>query len=175
MGTVAVAAYSAKLFIGGAPAVVSAASTTNTSGNTYQVDTAAKRLIDPATARTWKDGGTPIAASGIASEDLLFGTVTLVSPPGGAVTLDGKYIPSAALADVKASDLTETNDSVDTTTIANASGVKMRTQTLIDAAVTAKLLNDLTVDLDPITGGAQTFRTESAPGAYMGWKPKGIW
>lgn len=92
----AVADYLTTIKIGGTTTAVTAAATTNTSGNIYQITTAARRVIDPGVAVTVKDGGVAIT-SGV-TIDPLFGIITLASPAGGAVTVDYSYIPLLTLA-----------------------------------------------------------------------------
>ena len=91
------------------------------SGTTYRVTDATKRILDKDTAITFKDGGVAINASGIESVDYLFGTVTLAAAPGGAVTFDGSFFPTASLGCSNSFSLTQTSDTTDTTCFETAS------------------------------------------------------
>lgn len=144
-------AYKSKLSIGGTSTAMTAQACAQVgSTKTWQISNASKRVVDPSVARTWKDGGVAISASNIESENLLFGTVTFISSftPGGAVTVDANYIPTAALAQVKSMTLEESADLADTTTI-NSAGYHMRTPTLLDAKGELQLFSDLQDDVDP--------------------------
>lgn len=91
------------------------------STTTYRVTDATKRILDKDTTITFKDGGVAIAAAGIESIDYLFGTVTLVAAPGGAVTFDGSFFPTASLGCSNSFSLTQTSDTTDTTCFETAS------------------------------------------------------
>ena len=84
------------------------------SGTTYQVTNAAKRIIDPATAVTVKDAGTPIAAANV-TIDYLFGLFTPGQRPGWRVTVDASYLPTTTIAEAKSVDLNVAVDLVDST------------------------------------------------------------
>lgn len=147
----AIAGYRGRLSVGGTSTAFTAQACANVTGNTYRVSNAARRLLDPAVARVWKDGGSAIAAAGIVSEDLLFGTVTLAAPPSGSVTLDASYVPKAAVADVTSLDVEEKLDLFDRTSM-DAGGHRTFLPTLSSATGSVTLLDNLLTDLDP--GGA---------------------
>lgn len=86
----AVAGWNTTIKVGGTPTAVTGEACTNTTGNTYQINTAAKRVWDYSVAVVAYDGGVPATVSSV---DYLFGKVTLAAPPGGAVTVDVTYIP----------------------------------------------------------------------------------
>lgn len=69
--------------------------TTNTTGNTYQVTDATKQIFDRNTVPTVEDDGVPVIPASI---NYLEGSVTLSAPPGGVVTISGKYIPMTTIA-----------------------------------------------------------------------------
>lgn len=92
----AVSGARAKTYLGGTPTTFSAEATTNTSGKTYQITNAAKRVLDPATAVVVKDNGVAVPAADIASLNYLNGSVTFTSgyTPTTPITFDsGKYVP----------------------------------------------------------------------------------
>ena len=119
------------------------------SGTTYQVTNAAKRIIDPATAVTVKDAGTPIAAANV-TIDYLFGRFTLASAPGGAVTVDASYLPTTTIAEAKSVDLNVAVDLVDSTSFDSA-GSKRKTAVLLD--ISGSLMR-LALPLDALDGAA---------------------
>ena len=104
------AGYATVLEVGGTSTAFTGEATTNTTGNTYQITNSAKRVLDPAAAVTVKDGGAPVAPASI---DWLFGKVTLSSPPGGAVTIDGSYIPRLTVALGKSAEPAVAIDAID--------------------------------------------------------------
>lgn len=91
--------YGGRLALGGTPTTLTNAATTGTGLGPYQINDATKRVLDPDTAVTIKDGGVTVPSGNIAAVDFLFGTVTFASghAPGGAVTITGKYIPLVQL------------------------------------------------------------------------------
>lgn len=121
--------------------------TTNTTGNTYQVTNSAKRVLDPATAITVYDGATPIADANV-TVDYLFGKVTLSSPPGGAVTIDGAYLPTYAVAEPRAFELNFSKSIHESTVMAATTTAKARTPGLKDLSGSITSLDNLLTDLD---------------------------
>lgn len=150
--------YKGKLSITGTTTATTGEACTHGSGNLYQITNAAKRVLDPSVARVWKDTGSPISAGSIVSEDLLFGTVTLTAPAGGAVTLDASYLPRIVVATVKDVKLSVKLDTKDITPI-NGTGDHVLMATTRDATMTAGLYDDLRTDLDSGSGGEQSFAT----------------
>ena len=68
----------------------------NTSGFTYQITDTSRRVLDRTIVPTFKDNGSPVASSDIASIDYLFGTVTfLTSKTEPVVMATGSYVPLA--------------------------------------------------------------------------------
>lgn len=102
---------------------------------TYRISSAAHEILDPRTAVVVKDSGTAVAAASIAMIDFLFGKVTFVAgyTPTGAITIDGKYIPTVTV-------LTATEFSV---TAKRA----MLDKTALGSAWMEKLSGPLSVDL----------------------------
>lgn len=144
-------AYKAKLSASGTSTAMTAQACAQVGvTKTWQISNSSKRVLDPSVARTWKDGGSAIAAANIQSEDLLFGTVTFISSftPGGAVTVDANYLPITALASVKSMTLEQTVDMPDATLL-NSSGYKARIPTLTDAKGDLQMLSDFQDDIDP--------------------------
>jgi len=84
---------------------------------TWRVTAAAKNVWDRSAAFVVKAGGTPVAANNIESIDYLFGRVTFVSgyTPGGAVTVDGAYLPLQTVGCSNGFTLTQTANAIDET------------------------------------------------------------
>lgn len=116
------AGYKAKIKTSGTPTALTDAATTNTSGKTYQITDATRRILDRSTAVTVEAGGSPVAASNIESIDYLFGSVTFISSytPAGAVTISGMYLPTADIGTVQSFTLTQSTATIDNTDFATA-------------------------------------------------------
>lgn len=139
-----VATYTTTIKKSGTSTSMTGEATTLISGTTYGIDDAIKDLFDRDQTFVVKDGGTPIATTDY-TIDYLRGRVTLDSAPGGAVTIDGYYLPLATLAGANTYDLTVTPAILDTTDIAD-SGWMTNKQGLIDVAFSASRFDDLTTD-----------------------------
>lgn len=141
------AAFTCAIKQTGTAVAMTGEATTNTTGNTYQVTNTAKRILDPSTAITVYDGVTPIADTSV-TVDYLFGKVTLSSPPGGAVTIDGAYLPSYGVAEAKAFELSFSKDVFESTVMAATTTSKTRTAGLKDVSGSITQLDNLLTDLD---------------------------
>lgn len=146
----AVAAFTCVLRLSGTSTSMTTEATTLVSGTTYQVTDSTKRALDPATAVTVYDNGTPVAAGSV-TVDFLFGKVTLTAPPSGAVTVSGNYLPLWAFAEVRAFELNMTGAMLDTTVMDSTTTVRTRVLGLADASGTISGLDTLQTDID--TGG----------------------
>ena len=93
-GKVYVTSYSSDATTGEACSLVS--------GKTYQLDSAAKQLIDPLTAVVVKDNGSTVSAGNIIGINYLFGYVTFDSgyTVTGPVTMDFSYFPRVEIATI---------------------------------------------------------------------------
>jgi hypothetical protein len=109
--------------------------TTNTSGNVYQVTDATKQIFDRATVPVVEDGGVPVVPDEI---NYLDGSVTLPAPPGGVVTISGKYIPMTVVATGKEFSVELTATELDDTAFGDA-GYRSRVIGLIDVSATLRL------------------------------------
>ena len=151
-----------------------------------QITNATKRVLDPATALTVKDGGVAVAAANVYSVDYQFGIVTfaLGYVIGGAVTFDASYLPLLAVTDARSVDISVERQVIDTTTYDSAvaaSGGRRSTPGLLGFTAEMELLDGVDSDLDP---GADTLvlhtlltadtpklvEVQYAPGYYFrGW------
>lgn len=115
------AGYTAIISQSGTPTTLTSEATTMINAHNYQITTAARRVLDPATAVVVKDGITNVNAQ-VKSIDYLSGTITflLSYTVVGAITVSGKYLPMTQLAKGNAFTLTETGDAVDITVYEDA-------------------------------------------------------
>jgi hypothetical protein len=128
----------------GAPLVLTNAATTNAGDNkTYQITTAANRVLDPNLAVTVKIGGTVASPTGADpfTVNRLSGTVTFTNASAGraAVTVSGSYLPlgSAARARNYAYTLAATNaDDTDFDSANTNGGFISRVQVQLDVSGT---------------------------------------
>lgn len=156
------AAWNASVKISGTPVVMTGEATTLVSGTTYRITNTAKRIIDPATAVVVKDGGTPVTPTAI---DYLFGTVTLGSAPGGAVTVDGAYVPTAALAEAKSVEMAASLAVLDKSAFGAQARSKMTG--LLDFTASIGRLAVPLDDIDPVTGGVQSLDSRMKAGTAL--------
>jgi hypothetical protein len=142
-----VAAFACAVKQTGAAVALSGEATTSLGGDVYQVTNTAKRILDPDTAITVYDGATPIADTAV-TVDYLFGKVTLSSTPAGTVTIDGAYLPSFAVAEARAFELSFTKELADSTLMASGTTSRARTALLKDCSGSISSLDNLLTDLD---------------------------
>lgn len=90
--------------------------TTLVSTRVYQITNTAKRVIDPATALTVKDGASDVTAQ-VQDIDFLNGIVTFKNSYTvvGAITVTGNYLPLASLCKLRGFTLTMQADAVNNT------------------------------------------------------------
>lgn len=133
-----------------------------TANTVYQLNTDAKRLLDPAVALTVEvdaDGG---GAGGYATADpstytvdYLFGIITFLADQGNdaVVRVSGSYLPVIDLVGVTDWSYTATRDVLDDTAINNAAGVRSKKLGLKDLSGSLTLNELLSYDHDP--GGGE--------------------
>jgi len=113
------AGYKAMLRKAGTATAMTAEAMTVDPGNAkkYNVTNKAHSYWDRLTPVTVKDGGTAIAATNVKSVDYLFGSVTFISSfnPVGAVTVDGKFMPTVDLCGAQSFSLKQTSTPLVTT------------------------------------------------------------
>lgn len=152
------AGHAARLKISGVPVGVVAEACTSLGAGAYQITNAARRIMDPASAFVFKDGGVAIPVANITLLDALFGKVTFNPAPAGAVTVDFSYVPVATLTETKGASFSADAGLVDSTTF-DANGVRKRKATLKDCSGSVQMLSTLLDDIDPVTVGGQTLFT----------------
>lgn len=132
---------------GTAVAMVTEACTLVTS-SVYQVTSASKRIIDPDTALSVIDNGTPVVDTDI-TVDYLFGKFTKISGAfTGPVTVTAAYLPSYAVAEARGFEINCSANLLDTTLMAAATANRTRIAGLKDANGTLTGLDNLLTDLD---------------------------
>ena len=152
------AGWQTTLKIGGTPTAMVAEATSvladdSAGRHRRQITNATKRLLDPGSAVTVKDGGVAVASADVYAIDYLFGIVTFASGYviGGAITFDASYVPLLTIAEGRAYKLNREAGQVDTTTFDSAAGTGGRrsTPTLLGASGDMELVEGTDPDLDP--------------------------
>lgn len=164
----ALAAHSSTVKIPGTSTAFTGGATTLVSGTTYQLNTAAQRVLDPAVAVTVKDGGTPVA---VTSVDYLFGKVTLASAPAGAVTVDANYLPLVSVAAVRDISIKTSATVLDKTTHDDGS-TRTRMRGLTDWEATLTALTTRSTDFDG-DAGVQTLNSNFGNAVLLEFRPGG--
>ncbi len=108
---------------------------TGTGAGPYQLNTAAKRVLDRDTVPTFYDDGAEIAAGDIASIDYMFGKVTFTEAKTGTITASGKYMPMTAIAQARSYALSRGRDLLDDTAY-GGDGYRTHSGGLRDVSVT---------------------------------------
>lgn len=148
-----IAAYTTTVKRGGTSTAMSDEAMTNTTGNTYQLNNTAKRILDRTVTPTFKANGVAVDPGDISSIDYLFGKVTFVGAESTPITLDtGSYIPTIAIAGAHAHNLTMTADILDRTDFDGAQSNGGFRQKLYG-------LRDVTVNVSRWAEADQTFFT----------------
>jgi hypothetical protein len=134
----------------------------------YQVTNTARRIWDPAAAITVKDGGSTVGA-GLYVFDYLTGKIQFVGyTVVGAITVDGSYIPTVAVAEICKYDLKIQANLPDVTSFDSA-GWHQFIQALKSFELNLEMWSSPLVDLDAGAGGVQSlfsFLTNDTPKVY---------
>lgn len=135
--------YKVRLRKSGDSTAMSAEATTSLGSNRYQITSAARRCVNPDVSWSVRDGSTTLAYSGIVTVQWEFGIFTLASAPGGAVTVNGAYLPltttSEDVAEGREFTLSEMDDLTDSTVFGMA--YRARHPTLRDAQVSIGVIS----------------------------------
>jgi hypothetical protein len=180
-----IAGYVASVKQGGTPTTMTGEPTTLVSTRVYQITNAIKRLISYADTLTVLDGVTDVTAQ-VLSIDYLNGTITFLPTYTvvGAITVTGKYLPSAVIAKARSFTLNQTAAEIDTTDYATAQangGLRTYTQGLktvnmdiggifdtTNAFVTSLLARSLLVlDVSPDGSSTTMFRGFFRPSSHQ--------
>lgn len=111
------AGYVASLKQSGTALQMTAESMTVVSGKTFQIDDAARQIIDWTQTVVVKDIAATVSAANIESIDHMFGTVTFVSSytVNGAISMDAWYLPMTEIGKASSFTLTQTAETIDET------------------------------------------------------------
>jgi hypothetical protein len=151
----AIAGHTTTLKVSGTAVPVTGEATTALGGGKYQVTSTARRIWSPAAAITVKDAGSPVSAS-LWSFDYLFGIITFSGyTPTGAVTVDGSYLPVAAIAEVFSFSFSAKADLLDTTSY-DGGAARLKAAGLLDASGSFSARSLPTADVDPGASGTQS-------------------
>lgn len=137
------AAHSTTIKISGTPvALVGEATTEIETDRVFQITNPAKRVIDPAQLVNVKIDGVG-QADGSYTIDYLFGLITFNAPIAalGVVTIDGAYLPVAAIAEAHEFSLSGGRDMLDSTPF--GVDAKRREAGLLDASGSLSVFDDL--------------------------------
>jgi hypothetical protein len=136
--------------------------TTKLAANTvYQLNTDARRLLDPAVPPTVEvdadgagGGGYVTAAAGTYTVDYLFGIITFLADQGAAalVRVSGSYLPVVDLLGVHNVTVNQSRDVLDDTTLNNSTGQRSKKLGLGDLSGSLETFELLSVDNDPGAG-----------------------
>jgi hypothetical protein len=121
----------------------------------YRVTNTARRIWDPTAAIVVKDGGTPVGST-LYTFDYLSGKVQFAGyAPAGAITVDGSYLPTIAIAEIRKYSLKITAGLPDVTSFDSA-GWHQYIQALKSLEMTLEMFSSPLVDLDGVAGGVQS-------------------
>lgn len=150
--------------------------TTKLTANTrYQLNTDARRLLDPAVALTVEvdadgagAGGYVTAAAGTYTVDYLFGIITFLADQGASalVRVSGSYLPVIDLVGVTDWNYTASREVLDTTTVNTVAGsVRTKSLGLADVSGSVTLNELLSYDHDPGAGALvlETYLDNATP------------
>lgn len=130
-----IASYNTILKKSGTATAFTGEAMTGTGAGPYQMNTAAKRVLDRTTVPTFYDDGTPIVAGDIASIDYMFGKVTFTGAKTGPITVDGKYMPMTAIAQARGYSLSRARELLDDSAF-ESDGYRTHTVGLKDISIT---------------------------------------
>ena len=163
--------YGATVKKSGTSTAFTGEATTNTSGNIWQITDDAKEVFDRDVVPDYYDNAVPIVVGDIASIDYLYGIVTFTGAKTGPITVDGSYMPMAAVACAKDVNLNRTSTVLDDTCLGNA-GYHTKLAGIHDASVTLGRWDDLTFTFTALIAARVPIVIEIAPDtnkSYRGW------
>lgn len=146
----ATAGFQCKIQIAASTTVLTGEGMTDSGdGLRYYMTDAADQPLDPATAITVYDGGSPVAAADYTVNHLM-GYVTFASSPAGAVTLDGARLNLVTVAEARQFTFTSSRALLDDTVFEDTA--VSRLASLRDVSVTFSMLTSDVTDLDAGAG-----------------------
>lgn len=127
----------------------------------YHVTSASRRIWDPSVPIVVKDNGFAVTAANW-SFDYLFGFVQFIGyAPAAAITVDGSYLPTISIAEVRKYSLKIQGAQLDKTSFDSA-GWRTFVQGLKNGSVDFELLSLIATSFDSNTGGLLTLLTSDA-------------
>lgn len=153
----ATAANAASVKVTGTSTAFTDEACANTTGDSYQITDATKRILDPDVAVVVYDDGTPVDAADILSYDPLFGIVTFQGAYTviGDITMDGSYLPTYTLVGAYEYTFMRAADLLDVTAFEDSDS-RVRIAGLDDYSASITVHDDSQYDLD---GGGITLST----------------
>ena len=134
------AAYLVTIKSSGTPTVFLNATTTNISGNVYQINATTRRILDPNTTPAIKIGSLTVTTGFVI--DYLFGLVTFTNPPTGAVSVSGRYMPVTNVGGCYEYSLDIGGDMLDKTDL-SSTGYRSKQLGMNDVSITLSRYDDL--------------------------------
>lgn len=174
----AVAGFNCTVKLTGTSTSMTTEACTSISSTVFQVTNTAKRILDPDTALTVYDNGSPVA-DGDVTIDYLFGKITFGSPPTAPVTITANYLPTHAVAEGRSFSIQQTRDELESTAF-NTTGVKSFILGLKQASGSIEGLDMLDTDIDAGAGSVVPATLHSAGTVkvlevYLGGGTLGTW
>ncbi|KKN90086.1 hypothetical protein LCGC14_0231990 [marine sediment metagenome] len=141
-----------------------AMSTNSTVSNTFQLDAAAKRILNRDGTFVVREAGTtaPVSAASVVI-DYLFGKVTLSSATTSAITLSGSYMPMTEIAGANSFTLEQIRDSLDDTDFTSV-GWRSRIVGIKDVSLTLGRWQTLGDDFFSLIDSGESVVAEIQPG-----------
>lgn len=125
--------HATQILVSGTGLSMTAEATTSLGGDVYQITNAAKRVLDRTATITVKDGGVAVDPADY-TLDRLFGKIAFASAPGGAVTVDGTYLPMTAVATATSFGISRKATNPETTPLGASGRAVTRQQTMKDVS-----------------------------------------
>ena len=153
------AAFSAVVKRTGAAVSMTGEATTSLAANEYQITDTAKRILDPDTALSVIDNGTPQADADV-TINYLFGKVKKVSGNfTGPVTVDASYLPTFTEAEARSFEINCAREQIESTDFDVSTSHRTRQPGLRDVSGSVGSLDALQTDIDT-GGGAVVLHTD---------------
>lgn len=163
----ALAGHQTSLKIAGAAVAVTNEACSSISGanpnKLYQVTSSSRRIWDPDVAIVVKDGGVTVSST-LYTFDYLFGFIQFAGhTQTGAITVDGSYLPTAAIAEINSFEFQGSADLLDST-VFESGGARQKTTGLVDGSGSFNALSHPSRDYDATTGGTQSLHADLLSG-----------
>lgn len=134
----------------------------NTTGNSFRIDDATKRIFDRSATFTFYEDAVAILESDIVKVDYLFGIVEFVTSKTGAITVDGSYMPVTDIAGAKDYTLNIGSTILDDTDF-STTGYRTKEYGLLDASVSLTRFDDVSQTFFDVLTNRETIVIEINP------------